>query len=299
MAKRVFLHIGRAKTGSSSIQRTLRDNTKRLAALGFCYPGEKRNHNYVVQSLADKDLCGAEALLREVREAESDVIVSGEGFQNLRPAIVREWLGTLDVQVIVYLREQAEVLASSYQQRVKDGLVTSSFEEYAETFSTIDYVPFLDAWSEAFGRDHLTVRIYDTASFANESVVLDLLTIVGIDPGSLVIDGTDANPSIAGPLLEAKRRLNLAYRGTEQDLRAKTYQALLAAARTRPNYRGAIAADPAFIAKIRSECAVANQTLAHKYFGGDTAFHLKQWPTPSPFDESQVADALIAVISRM
>ncbi|WP_395646273.1 hypothetical protein [Terricaulis sp.] len=295
MPRRVHLHIGRSKTGTSSIQRTLRDNTAALATLGYCYPGAARNHNDIVRHLAKGDVNATRGVLEEISAAPGDVIVSAEGFQDLPPEKARAWLEAFDVRVIVYLREQAAALASAYQQWIKGRLETRTFEQFVESRGVIDYVGFLDAWADSFGRNALTIRLYEREELVGGDAVLDFLSLLRIDPAELSIDPTDANPSIAGPLLEAKRRLNETYPGSAEELRSKTYAALQNLARANPAYRGAFVPAMDDVLQIRARCRASNLGLARNYLGRERAFREPPAPNTNPLDENAVVELLAAL----
>ena len=46
MARRVYVHVGLPKTGTTFLQTTMWHNRAQLAAQGFLYPGEKRMDHF-------------------------------------------------------------------------------------------------------------------------------------------------------------------------------------------------------------------------------------------------------------
>jgi len=172
------------------------------------------------------------------------VILSTEGLQNIPAQRVAEWLGDVDARIIVYLREQAEYFASTYQQSIKMRPVDTSFEEFCGRFEPT-YGRFIDNWARVFGEDRLIVRVYDRDRLAGGDVVVDFLTVVGVkDHAPFLAPGPNTNPSVKGALLEAKRRINrLGF--AEYELMTATSQTMLDLANEHPEYRGLIGADPA------------------------------------------------------
>lgn len=256
--KRAFVHIGRGKTGTTAIQRALAANRILLAELGFTYPGSTRNHNPIVGELPDG--AGAASIAAEVRAAPGHGLISAEGLQNLPAAKVREWLLGLDVQIIVYLRDQAEVIASAYQQAVKAELETGAFEDFVIRCGVQDYRPFLRDWATVFGRENMTIRFYQ-----KDDVVPSFLEVLGIrDHAPFLLDLPDPNPSIAGELLETKRRLNETWTGTAEDLRKETYDALRLLANKNSAWRGSVL-DEALAQRIRAAHWECNAGLASEF----------------------------------
>lgn len=292
MAKRVILHIGRAKTGTTAIQRALQENRAHLATLGFDYPSERRDHNYAVHP--PRLSPDAPALRAHIDAGERDVIISAEGLQHVPPAEVRAWLAGLDVRVVVFLREQAEALASAYQQIVRAKLYAETFPQYLAR-NALDYAAFLDAWVDQFGRDNVIVRIYDRERFGDS--VPQFLDILGIrDHTPFLLDGPDPNPSIAGALLEAKRRFNAACTGDFIDIRDRTYARMTQLALSRADYRGVVDFPEALLADTRQAHLASNERLARDFFGGEAPFVARPWRTPPAYDEGEVQAALQQIV---
>lgn len=288
-APRVILHIGRSKTGSTAVQRALSRNRESLSAQGYTYPGIGLDHAEVVYALAgdrSAEWC-ANKISREIRTADNSVILSSEGFENVEPALVREWLDGLDVRVVVYLREQAAALSSAYQQYVKGELESETFEVFASRYH-IDYHEFVEGWARVFGRANMIARTYD----GDSDVVEDFLWILGVDDAATYrVDEPDPNPSVAGALLEAKRRLNSIFKGTAASLRDITYQAILDLTVEHKNYRGGISTSELFVEDVRRLHRNSNERLARTYFGRQTAFRERPLQSAARFTEADVLEA--------
>lgn len=293
---KLFIHIGYYKTGTTAIQQALESNRAVLAARGVTYPRSGREHNHLdlALSLVDEQdapesvIAEARRIREEVDAAEGDVVLSAEGFVRVRPAVLREWCGDANAIIIVYLRDQAEAFASQYQQQVKDGLLSKTFEAFACS-AIADHTKFLARWEDAFGRENLRVRAY-----GESDVVLDFLGLTGIDPTGLEISKTHANPSIAGALLEAKRRINAVFPGTARELLRLSWGWLIELAREQPQYRGRVAATPEFIEAIRARHRECNAVLAETY---GLTFSPRPWTAPA-FVESDVRAAFDELVRR-
>lgn len=299
--KRVYLHIGRSKTGSTAIQRALSTNRDALARSGFCYPGQGHDHSCVVRGFRGSQPHAEDTarLATAIRETPLDVILSAEGLMLFPPAQVSDWLAGLSVRVIVYIREQAEAIASGYQQEVKANLEATPFADFAPRFH-IPYDRFLDPWAGVFGRENMSVRVYDRDALFKGDLVSDFLSIVGIaDASAFTADGSDPNPSIAGALLEAKRRINAGFSGSPEELRRATYPMLLALANENPAWRGRVAADRGLIDGIRAKHRPSNEMVARLYLGRDFAFWDRPWPETAQFTEADVEHASRTIAPAM
>lgn len=224
---------------------------------------------------------------------------------NIEPAVLKEWLGDCDIKVVVYLREQVENLASSYQQEVKQLSQYCDFESYVKKYrhpNILSYNYFLLKWETAFGKENMVVRVYDKNTLLGKNIVTDFLSILGIDGSALFLSKLhrDANPSIKGALLEVKRIIN----GMGLDSRSlfqATYQPLLDLALANEAYRGLIGADPHFVDEIRESVSDYNRKIAQQYFGRDELFRLKPFPVdrkPNAEEIKQAFKELVGLVRQ-
>ena len=131
--KKVFLHIGYPKTGTSSIQFALNQNVEALIDIGVCYPHTGKiswngAHHLLTNSineLADFDKPGVRQLFVQLRaEIERSpcglVILSSEDFVRLfmhvSGALGRfsEWFSNYDYRFVCFLRNTSSFLESMY-----------------------------------------------------------------------------------------------------------------------------------------------------------------------------------------
>jgi len=185
MKKRLIIHIGTHKTGSTSIQAFFdQDRAGNLRRYGLYYPvtGEDRKHavfsaavrqcalppravNSVVPSPAD----AVNSLVAEILESGADVaLLSEEGLSNPN-ADAAENCASLaahfDVSVLVILRRQDLFVESLYSQFVRIRGETVNFPEFAERANIVarlDYYSMLRKWEAVFGRDAIHVILFET-----------------------------------------------------------------------------------------------------------------------------------------
>lgn len=196
--KKLILHGGIHKTGSSSLQNWLDHNRDILAEnkVGLLHAGAKNVCHHELAEALMSDTPEADDLIeevvRELRQTENDVvIITSEVFDRLtRPAIqrLREVLekvgGAFEVSVLFYLRPQAALLASRYNQQVKAGLVRLTFPEFvkdrlARRLPWLYFSDLLSPWEEVLGPKVLHARAAEKPFLVNGSVVDDFLSFFG------------------------------------------------------------------------------------------------------------------------
>jgi hypothetical protein len=146
--RRIYLHSGLPKTGSSAIQRFLAENREALLRLGYLFPEAGMTHGGGHKPLI-LDLIGeanaplhrgvAEKFRRELaRHPRHAAVVSSEYLSNYfarhgRDAPLLDLLlgMDLDISVIFYIRPHSDQLNSSYVQYIKVFYTDASLEDFA------------------------------------------------------------------------------------------------------------------------------------------------------------------------
>jgi hypothetical protein len=238
----VFLHVGLAKTGTTTIQAALEARSSQLADDGVLFAGGSHR----AQRLAVYDLLGqrvkgddkdvvAGAFERLVDEISAhtgrSVVVSEEELSLVRPRHVRKLVRRLAghrVFVVVGVRDMARTLVSAWQQSVVTGGVTpwqhfiESVRDDHQAVVTSDGVSFwlrhdalrvIDTWRSAVPAERFRI-ITVPPSGADSGVLLDRFARaaelpVGIWESRTVLP---RNVSLGVAELEVVRRLNVAVR---------------------------------------------------------------------------------------
>ena len=303
MARRIFVHIGRNKTGTTAVQNAFRAGREPLKRNGFHYPMGRPGHHYLALHLLGTDRSGpprgrapaelAGLLAERIAASERDVVLSSEVLQRVEPAALAAWLGK-EATVVVYIREQVDYLASCYQQGIKMGIPRGDFASYLAIPSTVAdgyYLPFLRAWEDVFGRDNLVVRVYDRERLVEGDIVADFLSVLGVDGAADLGDRDDRNPSAGGPLLEALRRINT-LDFEELRRRKAIYDTLAELALGNPDYRAKLPIAPDVVAALRDRFAEDNAAVSARYFDGGPLFSLRPIPSAATHGEADVRVAL-------
>lgn len=195
--KKVFLHVGTGKTGSSSVQKSLRKGAKHLSKVGILYPqyGHRTNHeelNVVFRGGpgpraikgryigAEESLEAYQSRLLQQFESElaskSSLIYSAEHLFTLSAGHLSQLKALLDkhgvgqVKVLLYFREPVSYYASQVQQRLKGSSRLVDPNDYRPKYCSI-----LARWQAVF--DDVEVREFDRAALVNGDVVDDVLAV--------------------------------------------------------------------------------------------------------------------------
>lgn len=226
--KKVYLHIGRHKTGTSSIQNFVVENLPLLKNHNILYPESGR---VGVAHHAIADMCSYQRerqndaiidfenisiikdLQSEIDNSDGDILISSEAFQNSNPTQIKKIFHKYDVQILVYLRNQIDYLASSYAQKVWATNYCKSMEEYFESNFNVDYFDFLMNWERSFP-GKISVSLYDKNRLLENDVVVDFFanmlnkkdsTFLSVVQNRKTIN---SNPSLTRKLLSFKLKYN-------------------------------------------------------------------------------------------
>lgn len=305
MPLRYLLHIGRHKSGTSSLQFWLHQHRHALKEQGVLYPetGLRGSaHHKLGQSLQghpepqviDKF---RQELTEETQAWQGLVLLSSEAFQGVHPDVAAQVFPPDQTRVICYLREQCSYLESAYQQYVQrrdfDGSLADFLESRSEDYGR--YQRFLDQWATTFGTEHLLVARYDRSLLFAGDIIQDFCHRTGIPLVAETVS-EDINPSIGGGLLEIKRIANaLAWDlCTSVDIFALCRAVALSDVRwrRRPQLERPLAR------KLRDAVASENQAVAARYLSEDGTlfrYHSAWDEPPLPLPASELCGAMAAL----
>lgn len=245
--KKLFLHIGFNKTGSTSIQRNLALNAKALRSRGILYPHDpdapytqRWQHVPLAAAVPGNQLNwlsprkkktkgAAWDKLAEVLDASdcSTVILSSEGFGGLTMQAEQiDWLkkklAGFDITVIAYIRRQDSYFLSAYQQRIKAGSSTPFRFDMHETMPALCFSQRLAPWRAAFGPERVIVRPFAPALWPENELFTDFLQALDIDHEGLAL-AEPSNEGLDHRAVELLRRLNMQH---SRNKRKKTKSAV-------------------------------------------------------------------------
>lgn len=213
--KRCWVHIGMHKTGTSSVQRSLSKIKKPTgwkyltvggsrnmgAALYAMFATEPHRYHWFLKrgdTIEQVALEGARLrleLAKAIRACNKEhIIISGESLSLIdNEGIVRlkEFLAPLfdEIRVIGYVRAPIGFKISFFQQRVKHSDCPFDFSDF-----TLSYRRRFKKFDLAFGRENVSLRHFEPATFKNQCVVTDFCEQIGIRlPDNFVVDRMNAS----------------------------------------------------------------------------------------------------------
>ena len=197
MTKRLIVHIGGAKCGSSAIQAYIAKNADVLARSGILVPGEQFDTHsrisgqqiWFFQNLLKEP--GARDVVRSrLRNLSELMNVSGYGTavvsaENLIndgrfAEMIKAASGEFDVQVVAYIRRQDDYFISAWQQwKLK---VHDRIEDYIadKLLADANWDRMFVPWEAAFGRERMTVRLFRRDKLVDSDVVADFMASTGL-----------------------------------------------------------------------------------------------------------------------
>lgn len=165
--KKIIIHGGIHRTGTTSLQNAFAGNRERLNEAGISYPGKQRNH----QSWAWDQLSGrttsdsiATAIDRNIYDT---IILSAEDFCRFRDL---DWLKEVRsrhfVSVHFFVRRQDEWLTSWYNQNIRwpfdkrtATLTASEFLGTLDSYYWLDFNWLGDLWADVVGRENVNMHV--------------------------------------------------------------------------------------------------------------------------------------------
>ncbi|MBN1638299.1 MAG: hypothetical protein JW866_04995 [Ignavibacteriales bacterium] len=235
MANKLYIHIGRQKTATTSLQIFLEKNRKRLLnKYGIHLSCIGKKDNYL--SCANHDLGWAlnkqesEGKLKEYHdtlrsEVESNpkTLISSESLGPF-PRELKEFLDPIDadIYIIVYLRRQDTYLQSIYHTIVCHNSFTGTFENFLDKKNVInyysylrldeDYFTFLKKWSRIFGKEKIIVRPFERKQLYKEDIFSDFLKILGVENIENFKVQKPVNVSFGREMLAFIRQMNILFK---------------------------------------------------------------------------------------
>jgi hypothetical protein len=205
---RIYLHIGRNKAGSTSLQDFFLAQRAMLAEAGlnYCLFG------HLWDSVPGVPGFRTQFDLADHARAATDTayLISNEfmfGWPLEYTHSMAAGLAGFDVRIIAYIRPYGAWIGSAYADAVKNGENSRDFDRYLDwMMPRISAWPYLQGWGEAFGWDRIRIRSLDRGDLARGDLIGDCLTALGLDP--VRADGAGrSNQAPDWPVVEMLRRL--------------------------------------------------------------------------------------------
>ncbi|HEY7045219.1 MAG TPA: hypothetical protein VH419_16235, partial [Nocardioidaceae bacterium] len=234
--KRIFLHIGLHKTGTTYLQNLMRVNRAPLCAAGVHYPGAtgepaptRATRDLLRRSprgYADPRIGGSwDALVATVRQQDlPTVVISDEGLGGCRRGHVRrivESFADREVHAVLTVRDLARVVVSEWQEEIKNDrswtwqdFVDAVRDEDA-TFGNgrafwrrQDLVRKGEVWLTSLPAAHVHIVTVPKPGSPDDELVERFMRVVNIDRTHLPNEPEWNNESVGVAGTEVIRRMN-------------------------------------------------------------------------------------------
>ncbi|BCJ39829.1 hypothetical protein GCM10010168_26890 [Actinoplanes ianthinogenes] len=224
MTRRVFVHVGAPKTGSTFIQNVLWKNRDTLKRAGTLLPATRGQQDQAMTDLRevswrDKDATWTwDMLAEQAAKWPGDVIITNEGLGGATVAQAARAVRSLapaEVHVIVVGRDLWRTLPSMWQENVKSRSI-GSFENFLSAIERGKNDAFwnhtanrmLRHWGDQVPPERRHLITVPPPGSPHILLWERFAGVVGIPDGLCEIPGESANASLGAAEIELLRRLN-------------------------------------------------------------------------------------------
>ncbi len=288
--RKLYLHVGVHRTGTTSTQKVISDNFTKLLQRGYLCPYGLSRHDEMVRRLRSGRVTAADWAADLQRRAEShpvpvhSVILSDEDMSLIEDfRIFAPFADRFEVKVVLMMRRQDLWLESWYLQNVKwqwdARMANLSFDDFLarrQEFHWIDYDRRLAHYEAIFGPGSVIPGVFERAEMPGGPSAA-LFRLMGIDDPAFAGPEVHSNSSLSPLMSEFVRQLPL-FRMAEQDRRLYEIAAQDADDKLQKG-RSKLVLTHEQRAQVLAQFAPGNRMVAQKYFGRDELF---REPPPAP-----------------
>lgn len=220
--KRLFLHVGTQKTGTTALRMSLDDYADFLTCKGYSQihlipEDQKITANNVVDTISriDKTALRDDFLDSIAKVKSKNIIISDEYLSNVAWCNRIPWKelihnllsGFHDICIIVYFRRQDKFLESVYQENIKQGFLQTfaeckrDFELHKERY---DWNRYLSEYKKCLPEAKYVVRLYEIV-VKQDDIVRDFFKCLGIEDLPEYIVSQKTNPRLDAVSIETLR----------------------------------------------------------------------------------------------
>jgi hypothetical protein len=232
MPRRVFLHIGTPKSGTTYLQEKLALNREAIATQGLTYPNTRTgNHFEAALDLIEERWAGQlevargqwPALVNEARKAPGDVLISHEILAAATPTQVAAAMAAFrddEMHIVLTARDLARQLPAEWQENIKHrgrrsfGNFMTRVAQARRTnpnlwFWRVQAIPdVLTRWGNGLSPDRIHVVTVPQPDAPTDLLWQRFAGVVGLDPNGTYARATDFNQSLGIAEAAVVRRLN-------------------------------------------------------------------------------------------
>ncbi len=199
MDKKLVIHIGLRKAGSSTIQQFLNVNTVDLKLLGCDYPRVGRRARWSHMNIAAdvRQLGEFDAYYGSVNELRAYLksqafpltIISSEVFEPASRENIEHLRDVLrpgfsDSTILLIIRDPKGLIPSSYAESVGSGRKTMGFDTFFDQLigmRRLNYFHTAKRWALVWGWKSINVRLLDREHMLNGDLIDDFMAAAGVD----------------------------------------------------------------------------------------------------------------------
>lgn len=243
MARRVFVHLGTPKSGTTYLQSLWWHHRDALAARGLLLPGGSadvqfqasavvRDNAGVLETMTAHQLGAWDRVVGEVEAWPGDALISQEqlveaSHDDAAAAVARLGAVADEVHLVVTARDLVRQVPSAWQQRVKHGSPTTLrkfFTRVAKDDPTFNFwhhqdVPrILERWAAGLPPDRVHVVPLPRPGADRDLLWRRTCDLLGIDETGLSIDAPVANETLAPAEIAFLRGVNAHFRNAHLDV---------------------------------------------------------------------------------
>jgi hypothetical protein len=240
VARRVYLHIGTPKSGTSYLQEVLWSNRRELARRGLLYPAWAADAHFLacqdLQGTGFNDWTHPEVpgswgrLVRRVHRTSGTAVISHELFGDASAEVAARAIDDLapaDVHLVVTLRDLGRVLPAVWQEDVKNmhpmgfGTFLDAVNPDTDTHNWVtdefwrrhDVPAVLSRWGAVLPADRIHLVTAPPSGSAPDELWRRFATVLGVDPCHAVLPVGALNRSLGAVETELLRQVNLRLAG--------------------------------------------------------------------------------------
>jgi hypothetical protein len=197
--KKLVIHIGLRKAGSSTIQQFLNENEQELNALGCDYPRAGRRSRWSHLNIAaeirglsqyDAEYGGVEELKTYLESQEFPfTVISSEVFEPASRNSIQQLKNMLsplfsETEILLIARDPQGLIPSSYAEGVASGRKTMDFDSLFDqliSMRRLNYFLTARRWALVWGWKSIRVRLLDRQHMINGDLADDFMSTIGLD----------------------------------------------------------------------------------------------------------------------
>ncbi|MEP0071224.1 MAG: hypothetical protein ABJE79_00865 [Marinomonas sp.] len=194
MKKKLFIHVGPHKTGTTVIQKICLDNDSNLQSMNFLYPKTFFSfigHHELVNQVRKRSV--SEEAVKNLADSGLNILLSSENFIDFNLAdwrYVKEIFSNFDIHIIYTWRRSSLKMYSIWQESIKHGESETFYAYYYSDLirpgvsDRLSQINNLDRMEGVIGFENIHILDYEALS-ENKSLLSEFFKIMNIDSNQL------------------------------------------------------------------------------------------------------------------